>query len=890
MVFKLPGIRKKEMSLENLKNVFGSKDFKDVMEANISQILCDANVKPRFVLTANTEAMYTDGKKIVVGLLPEYKGMSYAEVYSMIKAGVGHEASHIRWSHCESIESYLEKASAKGYDLNLSKSILNVIEDGRVERLLVEDLPGYEKHIKLLNKNLIYKDGLLDYKGTDIENIFKTILFLSKLNLHPKNLKKALSKDIRDLIQNEIKPRIQKGILTNSYTTAQDVSLEIVELIYPYFDLDKNSNDGDMQNFENMIAEIAEETYKSNRGNDDKSKDEKIEKSISSNKNGNTSSSKRKSSSKSQDSENSKDDKNSNTSEVDDNSLDCKDEEALEQNSQSNLNNPNENTSGNPDDPSSENTESNLDDDNYSDDGEGNPSQSFTDNSNENSDNEDNGPNEEGDSSSQDLSDESSDSSSDSDSKHETDNESTQNKSDDSNSIDDSNGESLESDNSHSNEKEGDLDNYGEDDKSDSSNDALNSSSDEASESNPNKTNKEHLEDENYSGNLQEDSFDSDNLDDLDTLINDICENFSDYNSTDNNNKHNKNTLGDEIIRNPVASHFYQEDLEFEEYMNNEMDRIIKDIEDEVQRAFESIERKNNAEHEEEQNSFFVDIDLDNINNAYPIGRKEPYFRYNYPNYPYTEPQEEFRFIIHMLSKEFKNLLQNDSSERYNQKKGRLNTSKIWKVGVNDRYIFKTKKNQEETNYAVYILIDKSGSMCDKVKYRNAFGTAVCIEGALMNIPHVSVKTVAFDFEGGSNLEVLKDFNEKKTKTPFAYTHNISGNSNRDGFAIRVALEDLEKHPAKDKMLIIISDGMPACQPYEDTTTSTRDVKEAVHEGRKKATIMSVLLSAYSIDTHTRKVFQYMYEDKGTIMVNVNKEAHTLMNTIILYLRKMFKK
>ena len=45
----------------------------------------------------------------------------------------------------------------------------------------------------------------------------------------------------------------------------------------------------------------------------------------------------------------------------------------------------------------------------------------------------------------------------------------------------------------------------------------------------------------------------------------------------------------------------------------------------------------------------------------------------------------------------------------------------------------------------------------------------------------VEVKTVAFNFEDGTRMLVLKDFNDKESKTPYAYETDITDGCNRDG-------------------------------------------------------------------------------------------------------------
>ena len=284
-------------------------------------------------------------------------------------------------------------------------------------------------------------------------------------------------------------------------------------------------------------------------------------------------------------------------------------------------------------------------------------------------------------------------------------------------------------------------------------------------------------------------------------------------------------------------------------------------------------------------------LDLNSINEKYKSYRlKEEDFKYEYINAPYTPYPSEFMSDIKILEKQFKNLLKNEDEFIKKQKRGRIDSSNLWKINtIYDNNIFSKKTIQNDSDYAVYILIDLSGSMNTRLKYNQAISTAIKIEGALINLPGVKVKTVGFDYTYYSRLRVFKDFNDKKSKTANALYSNYTGDSNRDGFAIRVALEDLKKTNAKNTLLILISDGRPAWDG-ERIEDAMNDVKDAVHNGRKQSLIMSVLINEGQIYPHIKDAFYFMYEDKGTIMADIKKEPEILLSSIVLYLKKLFKK
>ena len=290
-------------------------------------------------------------------------------------------------------------------------------------------------------------------------------------------------------------------------------------------------------------------------------------------------------------------------------------------------------------------------------------------------------------------------------------------------------------------------------------------------------------------------------------------------------------------------------------------------------------------------NCAVLGIVLLNINNNYNRNYlKEPNFKYEEIDAPYMPYPSEFMSDIKILEKQFKQLLKNDDEFVKKQKRGRIDSSSLWKMNtIYDNNIFIKKTIQNESDYGIYILIDLSGSMDGGDKYKQAITTALKIEGALANLSGVKVKTVGFDYTNRSRLRVFKNFNDKKTKTPNALYNSYIGSSNRDGFAIRVALEDLKRINCKNKLLVVISDGRPAWEG-ESIAEAMLDVKKAVHEGRKESMIMSVLINNGRIFDNIKESFHYMYEDKGTIMVDIDKEPEILLGSIVYYLKKLFKK
>ena len=842
-MLRIPRAEEQVMDLKAIEKLFNERRFKRMMESNIAHVLCRTGKRTNFVLTTKTSEIYTDGNKIVVGLPKEYEGLTYGEIYSMVKACVGHESAHVKWSNFNAIKGYLQEVNNKGINSSLGHSMFNIIEDGRIERLLCEELPGYIKHIKFLNSKLIKKDGNLRDTESILGNIIGVIHFLAVLGVYPTNYKDLLEEKERDLIESKIHPLVLKGVMTNSYRVVQEVCLEILELLKDYIPEPQEMP----QELIDLLEALAQETYQSSEGQegeDSEDLDDLVNAIMQGLQGQRSSSNSSKSSNSSQNSEKEEQDDNNSNSNGKEKDQDSQESSNQEQGMSDSCNN-DENGDKN-DDSSNKNGQSSesdeLLDENEGQDGAG------------------------------------SESSSDNDCGEEND-EKTENDGSGNGKSDNSSNDDLEDKNSKENGSGGDENS---------------DSSQEDKEDNSNQEGEEN--DSNDKNDSKENDADKDDSCENQSDKNDLNGQDSEGNDAENSkeSKDESNERGDRELSELLPAHFKDSNADtssfsYEKQEKDFFENLKQEIEEEAQRAFEKVEKEEKRAKDEERNAFHEGIDINEINSNYSSDRQEPDFEFIYPNYPFRKPQSEFRLKIHGLKKVFEKILKNDEANYKGQKKGKLDTSRLWRLGVNDTAVFKKRNIMEKSDYAVEILIDVSGSMWDRVKYENALGTAICIESALSDLEGVEVKTVAFNFYDGTRMMVLKDFKDKESKTPSAYESDITDGCNRDGFAIRVALNDLKKRHAKNKLLIVISDGMPNARPFESSNESIADVKDAVHKGRKDATIVSILINDGPIGNSTKDVFHHMYEDKGSIMVDVYNHPDDLMKNIILYLKKMFK-
>lgn len=168
---------------------------------------------------------------------------------------------------------------------------------------------------------------------------------------------------------------------------------------------------------------------------------------------------------------------------------------------------------------------------------------------------------------------------------------------------------------------------------------------------------------------------------------------------------------------------------------------------------------------------------------------------------------------------ETRRLLQVKTRKRnfYNQKKGRLDTSKIYRVcspdeGLQER-IFKQKTESDALDTAVSVLVDYSGSMSG-TKISVAVASAVALE-QLCRMLRIPCEIAGFTEPSADEnwhyifKEFLVPVNDEKMIESMVQASKVMSN-NADGDNILVAYNRLMQQRNKRKVLIVLSDGSPA--------------------------------------------------------------------------------
>ncbi|NLN98205.1 MAG: hypothetical protein GX127_07520 [Eubacteriaceae bacterium] len=138
---------------------------------------------------------------------------------------------------------------------------------------------------------------------------------------------------------------------------------------------------------------------------------------------------------------------------------------------------------------------------------------------------------------------------------------------------------------------------------------------------------------------------------------------------------------------------------------------------------------------------------------------------------------------------------------------GIFNARKAWRVGRTEpRKMFVRKQKEWEGDFVIYLLLDGSASQ----QYREAMVStqAYILAAALVS---AGLPTRVASFNNMLQVTVFtqyRDFDDPIKETEHIFEYQCEG-SNRDGLAIKAAVDSLMKRKEDNKLLVVLSDGIP---------------------------------------------------------------------------------
>ena len=138
---------------------------------------------------------------------------------------------------------------------------------------------------------------------------------------------------------------------------------------------------------------------------------------------------------------------------------------------------------------------------------------------------------------------------------------------------------------------------------------------------------------------------------------------------------------------------------------------------------------------------------------------------------------------------------------------GRIQVNKLWNLGrTENRKLFQREVRREDTDFAVEILIDASGSQQSRQSQVALQGYILSAALSIAGIPH---QVMGFCTLGAYTvLNLFRDFEEAREMDQRIFEFYGSAN-NRDGLAVRAAAAGLNQRKEENKILILLSDGRP---------------------------------------------------------------------------------
>lgn len=209
---------------------------------------------------------------------------------------------------------------------------------------------------------------------------------------------------------------------------------------------------------------------------------------------------------------------------------------------------------------------------------------------------------------------------------------------------------------------------------------------------------------------------------------------------------------------------------------------------------------------------------------------------------------------INVCYKKLKALFAEEAEETEYRSSGKISVERTVSTTVTSKIFTKSVDPKDKSNMAVMLAIDESGSM-DGSRIERA-------KEAAINLAEIFGKLGIPTYIMGFTADTLRvdvvhhhyvDWTNLKAER-YALTSIHADSNNFDGYSIRYASKLLGLRPEIHKVLIVISDGQPACHAYSYGDSGYRDTKDAIREARSDGQVVLGVAIGADID-----VLQKMY-------------------------------
>lgn len=355
---------------------------------------------------------------------------------------------------------------------------------------------------------------------------------------------------------------------------------------------------------------------------------------------------------------------------------------------------------------------------------------------------------------------------------------------------------------------------------------------------------------------------------------------------SDSKSNHNKNDKGRRLqakegsgkighYSNPEKGDNASEQIDTEDYELTDED--IEYIRSEAAKIQDSFDKKESEEDTSTPEDFDIETPslkgLSVLNkNIFSSGdMSEEYAKY------VAKVAPQIRATVTQLRKIF----DMDYEEKLHAQNGSINILRAHAPTVSTRIFDRRRVPNGKRDVAVAILVDESGSMSWGNKYSSAKESCIALTEIFERL-QIPVYVMGFTADE-QRYDIVHNHYIKWKITPKTKESllNISARSdNCDGYSIRYISKILSKRKETNKLLIVLSDGQPACHAYCRNDDGIADTKAAIREAKKKNHVLGVAIGNSDTDT-----IYNMYE-RNFLHIS---EVSELFNGLQKEIRNIFK-
>ena len=250
----------RESRQEELRTFLSDSRFQAVMRKAVS-FLTDGRGDNISLKISSEDASFTDGRSITVGMedyffSPEFTQQDWVTVY---KALLAHEVQHINSSNFSDIKDIMKKYAKvmsgttipEQLVMKIGKTYLNILEDGRIENIIVHKLPGYKLPLMLMNQGTSVLSELEERAktpGQEFLDFQNSCLCYTKTGRLPKGISVYAGTRFETEMKG-VMPYIDLAVDARTSKDCKDICLKLLKKTAKYFaDLLKDEIDQQMAN------------------------------------------------------------------------------------------------------------------------------------------------------------------------------------------------------------------------------------------------------------------------------------------------------------------------------------------------------------------------------------------------------------------------------------------------------------------------------------------------------------------------------------------------------------------------------------------------------------------------------------------------------------------